>query len=245
MKWFDNEEFWIDFYPFMFPEEKLQEASEQSEQIISLLGLNKCNVLDLCCGPGRFSIEFAKRGFSVTGVDKTKFLLEKAKLNAQNHKVNIDFIQADMIEYIKRDTFDLVLNMFTSFGYFEEENDDLKVLKNIYANLKKDGQFLIDIMGKEVLARVFQPTISTEGKDGSVWVQRHEIADDWTRVKNEWIIIKEDLIKTHHLYLNIYSGRELKNLLYLAGFRKVQLYGDFDRSEYGINSKRLIAIATK
>ena len=202
-------------------------------------------MLDLCCGPGRFSIQFAKHGFKVTGVDKTKYLLEKAKQETQNQNINIEFIQADMLEYINPDTFDLVINMYTSFGYFEKDEDDLNVLKNIYTSLNKGGQFLIDIMGKEILARIFQPTLSTKGKDGSLWIQKHEIADNWTRIKNEWIIIKNNTVKSHHLSHTVYSGRELKEILFKAGFNKVHLFGDFIGSEYGVNSDRLIAIATK
>lgn len=243
--WFENENFWIDFYPFMFPEERFLEAEEQTEQILSLLDLKNGNVLDLCCGPGRFSVQFAKQGFYVTGVDRTIFLLDKAKQGAKKEKVKIEFIRADMLDYTKPDAFDLAINMFTSFGYFEKQEDDLKVLKNIYISLKNDGKFLIDIMGKEILARIFQPTLSTKGKDGSLWIQKHEIADNWTRIKNEWIIIKNNTVKSHHLSHTIYSGRELKELLFKAGFKKVHLFGDFIGSEYGVNSNRLIAIATK
>ena len=203
------------------------------------------NVLDLCCGPGRFSIQFAKKGFNVTGVDKANFLLNKAKQEIQKQKLKIEFIQADMLDYINPDKFDLIINMFTSFGYFEKQEDDLKVLKNIYISLKKDGKFLIDIMGKEILARIFQPTLSTRGKDGSLWIQRPDIVDSWTHVKNEWILIKGNKIKTHHLIHTVYSGQELKNLLHQAGFKKVHFFGDFIGSEYGVNSDRLIAIATK
>lgn len=244
-KWFNNENFWIDFYPFMFPEEKFKEAEEQTEKIISLVKLSKGKVLDLCCGPGRFAIQFAMRRFNVTGVDKTEFLLDKAKHEALKHKVKIKFILADMLDYISPDTYDLIINMFTSFGYFKNRDHNITVLKNVYAGLKPGGQFLIDTIGKEILAKIFQSTISTKGKDGSLWIQRHEIIDNWTRVKNEWILLKNDRVKTYHLDLCIYSAQELKDLLYDAGFSDVQLFSDFLGSEYGINANRLIALSKK
>ena len=77
--WFDDESFWIEMYPFMFPEERFEAAQEQVEKILSLVNFQGTSILDLCCGPGRHSLILAERGFTVTGVDKTAFLLDKAK----------------------------------------------------------------------------------------------------------------------------------------------------------------------
>ena len=79
-EWVEDQQLWIDSCPFMFPQERFEATPEEVDRIILLTGLAGGRVLDLCCGPGRHSVEFAARGFRVTGVDRTAFLVEKSKL---------------------------------------------------------------------------------------------------------------------------------------------------------------------
>ena len=76
-------------------------------------------------------------------------------------------------------------------------------------------------------------------------VQRHEITDDWTRVSNEWLFIKEDRVRTFTFSLRIYSGQELKALATTAGFRRITLYGGLDGRPYDANAERLVVVAVK
>jgi SAM-dependent methyltransferase len=128
-EWFENELFWSEMYPFMFPEERFHLAEEQIEKILALVGHKDGVVLDLCCGPGRPSIALAKRGIQVTGVDRSEFLLNKAKAEAAKLNLEIEFVLEDMRRFVRKRAFSLVLNIFTSFGYFDNKEDDLKVLK--------------------------------------------------------------------------------------------------------------------
>ena len=113
-EWFEDESFWMEMYPFMFPEERFKAAEEQVEKILSLVGFQGSSVLALCCGPGRHSIVLARRGFTVTGVDRTPFLLEKAKQRAKTENVNVEWILSDMRNFIRPNAYELVLNLFTS-----------------------------------------------------------------------------------------------------------------------------------
>src|SRR5689334_7207982 len=79
MEWFENEEFWRQLYTYMFPADRFAATPEQVTQMLSLVGITQGRVLDLCCGPGRHSVELARRGFAVTGVDLTPFLLDRAR----------------------------------------------------------------------------------------------------------------------------------------------------------------------
>lgn len=244
-EWFEDGSFWIAMYPYMFRSERFELAKEQVEKILILLGFQGSSVLDLCCGPGRHAVPLAQRGICVTGVDRTPFLLAKAQERAQAGNVQIEWILEDMRNFVRQDAYDLVLNLFTSFGYFDNPEDDLKVLRNIYQSLKIGGACLIDVVGKEGLARGLQPTTSEEMPDGTILVQRSKIFDDWGRIRNEWILIKEGKARTFELHHTVYSGQELKDRLKQAGFKRVQLYGDLDGNEYGINAKRLVAVAWK
>jgi SAM-dependent methyltransferase len=187
----------------------------------------------------------ARRGYAVTGVDRTTILLDKARSHAADAGVEVEFVQCDMRDFVRPNTFSLVLSMFTSFGYFDDKSEDAGVLRQVRESLVVGGKLVIDVTGKERLAKVFTPTSSVSLEDGSLHVARHEIIDDWTRIKNEWLVIRDGKAKSFRFHHTVYSGEELRALLMRAGFGKVRLYGDFDGSEYGVNARRLIAVATK
>ena len=245
MEWYEDESFWKATYPFLFSEARFDAAETHVENILNLVGLDSGPVLDLCCGPGRSAIPLAQRGFQVTAVDRSPFLLGKAKARAAHENLNIEWIESDMREFQRPDAFDLVLNLNTSFGYFDDKDEDIGVLSRILANLKPGGRLVMDLMGKEKLARIFQPTTSEKLEDGTLLVQRHEIFDEWTRVWNEWIIIKGSEVRTFEFHHTIYSGQELKDRLIAVGFGDVKLYGSFDGEEYGTESNRFVAVARK
>ena len=245
MPWFENENFWRTMYPYMFPAERFSAASEQVSQIIALTKFNGRRVLDLCCGPGRHAAEFAQRGFAVTGVDKSSFLLDRARERASEAGVSIEWIMEDMRRFKRPAAFDLACSIFTSFGYFEDEEDDLRVLRNVHENLRAAGVFVIDVIGKERLARVWQSTLSTEYADGALLVQRPQVRDDWSRIRNEWILLKDGCSQSFHFEHTIYSGRELKDRLLASGFLEVQLFGDLGGAPYGLEASRLVAVARK
>ena len=113
------------------------------------------------------------------------------------------------------------------------------------SSLREGGYCLIDLVGRETLARIYQPTNSHDLADGSILVERHEIFDDWTRIRNEWILIKVDEATTHRFHHTVYSGQELRELLEKVGFKDVRLYGNLDGDEYGFESDRLIVVGHK
>lgn len=244
-RWFENEQLWQALFPYMFEKAKFDKAVTQSAQLVKLLNINKGKILDLCCGPGRFAIPLAQQGFSVTGVDRTNFFLEKAQHYAAQNNVNIEFICEDMNNFVRENYFDVAINMFTSFGYFEQESDNLQVLINIYQSLQPKGRLLIDVFGKELFARYFEATKSTKYADGAILVERLEIVNNWSQVKNEWTLIKDNQAHTYPFLLTVYSGQELIALLQKAGFTNIQLYGDLMGTKYDLYANRLIAVAEK
>src|ERR1700749_1192250 len=120
MEWFENDDFWRSFYGYMFSSERFASAPDEVARILALTQRKSGAALDLCCGPGRHSLEFAKAGFNVTGVDKSPFLLKKAPHPAAEANVAIEFVQQDMGDFVRPASFDLACSMFTSFGYFTD-----------------------------------------------------------------------------------------------------------------------------
>jgi hypothetical protein len=99
--------------------------------------------------------------------------------------------------------------------------------------------------GKEIIARGFSLTTSTEHPDGSLLVERRKICDGWSRVANEWILIKESQTRSFHFEHTTYSGRELKDRLIGAGFADVKLFGDLAGRPYDWEAKRLVIKSNK
>ena len=155
--WYDQDEFWEKCGPIIFGKQRILDAPEQIDKIINLLSFQKgAEVLDLCCGVGRHSLEFARRGFKVTGVDRTKLFLERATKIAKEENLDVEFVQEDMRKFMRPDTYDLILNLSTSFGYFENLEEDKQVVSNMFQSLKKGGVFLVDMISKEICIRGFK-----------------------------------------------------------------------------------------
>lgn len=245
MEWFEDRDFWVELYPFLFPEERLKKAAEEVAQILTLVGEPARSVLDLCCGPGRHAMALAKRGILVTAVDRTSYYLEMAETKAAAEGLQIEWVRDDMRTFVRPGAFDLALSMFTSFGYFESEEENLQVLRNIHESLAPGGRLVMDLTGKEWIAKNFTPTNSHTLPDGSILVERHTVTDGWRRMQNEWILIKGGKARTFRLSHTIYSGTELSDRLVQAGFNEVRLLGDFEGTEYGYDSQRLVAVAVK
>jgi SAM-dependent methyltransferase len=158
--------------------------------------------------------------------------------------VSLELVQADMREFRRPGVYDLALSLFTSFGYFEAPADDVLVLRNVRASLRPRGVFVMDMFGKECLARNFQRTRSRTLADGALLIERCEIVDDWTRADNEWILLRGDrVVRIWRFRLTVYSGLELRDRLHEAGFADVSLHGDLEGAPYGLDSTRLVAVA--
>lgn len=243
--WFANDEFWERMFPFMFPAASFDAAAENVAKIVTLTGVSQGVLLDLACGPGRYAIPFAKAGFSVTGVDRTRWLLDKARSFASQERLQVEWQEQDMRDFVRPAAFDLVTSIFTSFGYFDEASENERVLANIGRSLKPGGKFVIDVLGKEVLAARLQPTRSEVGTDGRILIHRTTIIDDWSRIEGEWILLDGERAEKFQLRHWIYSARELRSMLSAAGFSEVVIHGDFGGAAYGPQAQRLIAVATK
>ncbi len=244
-EWFDDEGFWRELYPYMFTEKRLAMARSEMVKALRLAEPRGKDALDLCCGPGRCAITLAKRGYRVTGVDRTVFLLNKARARARRAQARITFLRGDMRDFVRPNSFDLAISMFTSFGYFDDKREDMRVLGNIFLSLRPGGVFFIDMVGKDPLMKAFQATTSSDYPDGTVLVQRHELFDDCSRIRNEWLLIRRNRVQRFRFHHTIYSGQEIKDRLEQAGFTRIRLCGDLDGAVYGRDAKRLIAIGRK
>jgi SAM-dependent methyltransferase len=243
--WFENDDLWVELYSLLFPEERWEMAGPEVECILALAEKPVKDALDLACGPGRHAIALAERGVRVTALDRTQFYLDKAKDRSEKEGVEVEWVESDMRDFVRPGAYDLVLSMFTSFGYYEDEADNLSLLDQSYENLRDGGMLIIDMVGKECLAANFQETALSEETDGTILVQRRRIREGWDRIENEWILIQGDDAKTFRFAHSIYSGVEIKDRLEQRGFREVRLLSNLDGSPYGWGARRLVVVAWK
>ncbi|MFQ5595926.1 MAG: class I SAM-dependent methyltransferase, partial [Anaerolineae bacterium] len=224
--WHEDDVFWEAWAPQMFTEQRWEMASEEVDAVIQLLDLSPgAHVLDLCCGPGRHSLELARRGFRITGVDRTPAYLDQARRLATEEGLEVEFVQADMRDFRRPETFDGAVNLFTAFGYFEDPAEDLQVVQNLHASLKPGGRLVMEMMGKEVLARIFLESNWQETDDGVLVLEKRKIRSGWDWIDNRWIIIDGEERREFAVGHRLYSGAELAALLRQAGFDSVELYG--------------------
>jgi SAM-dependent methyltransferase len=238
-----EDEFWEVFADHLFSEERLDAAPEEVEQVLSLTGIESGTVLDMPCGVGRHAIELAKRGFTVTGVDRAETYLERARERADTEDVDVKFVHEDMREFRQEESFDAILHLWNSFGYFADEDDNRQVLENFHASLNDGGVLVMDVLGKEVI----EPGERSweEKDDGTLILYEYTVTNNYSWMDNRWIMIKEGEKQEYHPSYRIYAATELTELLQDVGFSSVETYGDFDGSPYDGDAERLKIVARK
>jgi SAM-dependent methyltransferase len=203
-------------------------------------------ILDLCCGQGRHAMEFARRGYQVVGLDLSETLLRYAQRQAKEQNLPMEFVHSDMRRIPFEEEFDAIVNLFTAFGYLEEDEEDEKVIKVVAKALKPVGKFLIDLPNHARLMRDFSPNYFTESPDGSLMLVESSFDVLSGRTKTRWVFIDEDGKRNERTSIQrIYTFTELHRMFKSAGLRVKQAFGDFDESEYKMDSKRMIVLAEK
>jgi len=222
------------------------EATEQQvEGIIAYLGVEPgASILDLACGYGRIAIPLAQRGFRVTGLDLSETLLGQARASAARAGVEVDWHQGDMREIPWEGAFDAVINVFSSFGYFTDEEENRRVLEGVTRALKPGGRFLIDVINRDWQVR--QDLQRRWFEAGDLFV----LADPWLdpvegRAGEVWRWLEGGQWQTLEFDVRIYTATELKALIEAARLRWITVYGGWAGDEFGPQSRRIIALAEK
>lgn len=201
------------------------------------------NVLDMACGAGRHAILLAKKGLSVTAVDLSENLLKIAKQTADKENLHIDFIHSDIRDFKSIVRFDLVLNLFTSFGYFETDEENVSVLKKAYDLLEVDGYFVLDFFNSYFLPQNLVE-FSEENINDAIIHQFRKIKND--RITKKIVITKDGEISTFEESVRMFTKDELVDILTKIGFDIYKTFGDFLGNEFdNLNSPRLILICKK
>jgi len=228
-------------------------TNQELDLFSDILKLSQDNkILDLCCGQGRHSLELAKRGFKyVEGIDRSHYLIQKAKLRAKKSELNAKFKEGDArkLPYTP-DTFDVVMVLGNSFGYFETIQDDMRVLKEIFRVLKPWGKLLIDITDGEYLRKQYKPR-SWEWIDKKCFVCRERsLSTDKQRLISRELIthVEKGIIADQFYAERLYTSKTIAELLKTVGFSDIilpdQLSPNSQRNQdLGMMGTRIIVTA--
>lgn len=243
-RWYDDDRFRRVWAPALFHAKRMEAAAAEVDAVLALAApAPGSTVLDLCCGPGRHALELARRGFCVTGVDRTAQYLEEGRRRAEAEGLSVEWIREDMRAFVRPASFQLAVNLYSSFGCFEDPADDLRVARNLREALVGGGALVLEMMGKEVFARRFEARTWSEGDDGAIHLEERRVAGGWDRLERRWIRFDGERRHEALLTLRLYAGTEPAALLRAAGFDEVALFGGLDGSPYDVDARRLVAVA--
>jgi len=237
-KWFSSK-----YYLKLYKHRDVAEAQNLINLIQRTLDFKKgSKVLDICCGAGRHTLELAKRGFDVTGFDLSEYLISQAKLNLKNSpekNLQAKFLIKDMRNFNFENSFDVAINVFSSFGYFSNDEENFKIFANTKKSLKENGHFIFDFLNDTYI----KDNIVAESTDK---IDGIEIALK-RRIENNFII-KDIYIGKEKFteILKLYSRIEICSYLIYLGFDIIEFFGDYYGNNYDKDlSKRLIIFAEK
>ena len=241
MEWFKE---WFDEnYLELFLKTQSEELTKkQVDFIIDVLDLSKGDrVLDVGCGIGRHLIELAKRGIKGMGIDVIDRFIEIAQRNKKD--LDIEFFKMDERKMNFLEEFDGAISMWTSFGYFSDE-ENLSVLRKIQKALKPDGRFLLDIENVYYLIKNLVRE-RWERKGNIFLLERNKFSIMNGRIKTKRIIIKDGKVFEYERIYRIFTKKEIEEYLSLSGFRVINVFGDYTKEPLKESSKRLIVLAEK
>jgi SAM-dependent methyltransferase len=243
--WFEDffDDDYLRFAVDRFPPEA---TAAEVEFLIEALALEPgTRVLDLACGHGRHSIELARHGCAVTGVDLSEPSLALAATRAAEAGVEVRLERADMRRIAFDAEFDAVINMFTAFGYFADEADNRLVMGRVAAVLVPGGAFLLEINNPVSVFGRFEARGWHELSDGTVMLEERFYDAAQGRFETTWTFTSGADRRVHRFSHRAYTAPELTAMAAGAGLQIERLWGGLDGSELERDSRRIVMLARR
>ncbi len=237
--WFNSKE-----YLNVYKHRDDKEAEELVHLVLNNISLSEdSNLLDLAAGSGRHAILFAKRGFTVTAVDLSENLLSIATENAKSERVSINFVHSDIRHFNPELKYDLIVNLFTSIGYFEKDEENYYILRRVFELLAENGFFVLDYFNKNYVEKNLVAE-SVEKIDDGIITQNRFIKGE--RIVKEITIERKGNVNKFYESVRMFSSDELINMIQKLGFHNLITFGDFTGNPFELESSpRIIIIVNK
>ncbi len=236
-EWFKN---WFDtaYYHILYKKRDHSEASLFIDELVDYLAPPKdSEFLDLACGKGRHSIYLNQKGFDVTGLDLSANSIQCAK---QLESKSLRFLEHDMRIPLDNFKFDYILNLFTSFGYFDEIADDKAVISNVKKSLKKGGMFVLDYFNASKPNTNFDVLFKKTIDNIDFEIIKH-IKDG--RIIKEITVNDSGHISKYAEQVRLYDLDQFKQIVSDEGLTLIQTFGSYNLEPYNkTTSERLILV---
>lgn len=199
-------------------------------------------VLDLACGRGRHSLNFAKLGYTVTGSDLSEYGLSIARKKAKKENLDIKFIKQDMRSPLYT-SFNMILNLFTSFGYFEDDAENEKVISNIHQMLTPGGVAYIDYLNPEMVKKNLIEVEEGELNDFTFTIER---AISNNSVNKKISIFRDNDKQVFNEHVKLYNLSWFREQLEIKGLRLINTFGSYSGEAFDENrSTRMLMLCLK
>ncbi|MNJ39468.1 class I SAM-dependent methyltransferase [Paenibacillus fonticola] len=233
-------------YLLVYKHRDVQGAKREVHTMISWLGLSDgAKILDLCCGMGRHSMALVEAGYDVTGVDLSDVLLREARKNDPDGLVT--WLKGDMRQLPLEGGFDAVVNLFSSFGYFEQDAEHIKVLKEIRRVLKPGGKFIIDFLNPSYTMNHLVPR-SERVDEGQHITEERSIQDGYVKKHITISNIENGSSDEPRYYLErikLYNREDFSEMLKQSGLQLEHVYGGYGDISYdSATSPRMIMVGS-
>lgn len=239
--WYKN---WFNsfYYHLLYQHRDHSEAETFIKNLFQLIDkdVSQTKVLDLACGKGRHALQVSELGYTVYGID----LSENSIIEAKKHEsINLQFFQSDMRSFAFPFTFQIILNLFTSFGYFEDHTDNQLVIDNIAKHLDPDGILILDYLNSTKTVKELPE--QEERREGEI---------DFTikKFEEKGFVVKDIQFKhqkkNHHYreFVQLISPQEFEQLLSEAGMEIIHTFGNYQLEPFDpLLSDRFILMAKK
>jgi ubiquinone/menaquinone biosynthesis C-methylase UbiE len=243
-----TQDWWTPFYAHfrpVFDSIPVKSTNTLVRYLIKKLGLRSgMKLLDCPCGIGRLALPLAKAGVKVTGVDFNAEYLEEVALKAKRRGLSVRLVQSDMRRIDFRNEFHVAINLWTSFGYFASEADNLRVLRRAYQALRPGGRFLLHVINRDWILANFQSQDWWEAGQTRILEKRY--FDYSTSISyDDWTYIKDGKEVTCRCQLRAYSFHELLAMFRKVGFIDIVGFGSERDTPISRDARMLFVFGTK
>lgn len=239
---------WDEFFPAfrpVFDTIPNRVSNAQVRYLIRKLGLKRgSSFLDCPCGIGRTALPLAKAGVRVTGVDITGSYLEECEKKARRRGLSVKLVKTDMRRINFNREFDAAGNIFTSFGYFKKESDNLLVLKRAFAALKSDGKFILHLINRDWIVHNFTPSDWSE-MNGLKVLNKRKFNYASSSMDDTWLFMKDGEEQSIKTYLRMYSLHELITMFKKVGFCDVEGFSSVQDDPVTRDSRYMFIFGTR
>lgn len=242
-EWWAGGVFDADMAEVNFPPEKIAEAKAEVKGLRSRLGLKPgMAVLDAACGVGRHSLELARQGLLVTGVDYSRDYVKRAQASARRERLKGAAFESGDLRDLWRfhGSFDAVINLYTSFGYYARAKDNLEALRQMAGALKPGGVLALELLPRESLQKIFVAKDWHRTSDGYMMFKREWIHGG-RQMRGEVVTVRQGRAHEHVTELWVYTVHELESMLRRVGLERVRIWGGYKGQKWAPGRRLLIA----